>query len=255
MEALAANGGGLGFHGDGTMSSLLAFMEQDRVDISINLPVATEPGQVPGINRKMIELNANAKSGKIICFGAMHPGYSKFEDEIARLAQNGVKGIKLHSEYQQFCPDDRQMFPIYEACAKYNIIIVFHTGFDFGYTDVRCTPERLKKVLAVQGLKTVMAHMGGFRLWDDVEKHLVGKECFFDLGCCAEMNSEQLRRMILNHGPEKIVFASDFPWERACNISRKIDSLELDRAALEHICYRNAARLLNLSLKPEENDV
>jgi predicted TIM-barrel fold metal-dependent hydrolase len=240
--------GGVGYSGDGTLASLLSFMDKDGVDVSVNLPVATQPEQVTGINRKMVEFNA--RSERVICFGSMHPDFDGIEDEIAYLAQNGIRGIKLHSEYQSFCPDDNRLFPVYEACAKHNIIVVFHTGFDFGYTEVRCTPERLQKVLSVPGLKAVMAHMGGYRLWDDVEKNLVGTDCFFDLGCCAEMESEQLRRMILDHESNRILFASDFPWERALNVRKKIDSLGLDRSALENIYYRNAAALLQLPLKP-----
>jgi predicted TIM-barrel fold metal-dependent hydrolase len=221
-------------------------MDRDGVDISVNLPVATEPWQVPGINRKMVEFNSKLK--RVICFGAMYPELDRLEEEIARLAQNGIRGIKLHAEYQEFRPDEKRMFPLYEACARHDIIIVFHTGFDFGYTEVRATPERLKAVLSVSGLKAVMAHMGGYRLWDEAEKHLVGKDCYFDLGCCAEMESVQLRRMILDHGPDKILFASDFPWERAVNIRNKIESLGLERTDVENICYGNAARLLNIKL-------
>lgn len=242
MEALSARAGGVGFYGDGTLAGLLSFMEKDGVDVSVNLPVATQPEQVVSINRKMVELNA--KSKKVVCFGAMHPDFAGFEDEIARLAQNGIKGIKLHPEYQDFYPQDKRFFPLYKACARHNIMIVFHAGADLGYPDIHCTPERVQDLLSIPGLTLILAHMGSYQLWDDVEKHLVGKNCYFDLAYCMAMNDKQLRRMILAHGSDKILLASDFPWARVYDIKKKIDSLGLDKSDLENIFYGNAKRLL-----------
>jgi hypothetical protein len=43
--------------GDGTLNGLRACMKEDGVTLSVNQPVATKPEQVPGINRKLAELN------------------------------------------------------------------------------------------------------------------------------------------------------------------------------------------------------
>ncbi len=97
-------------------------MKKDKVDISINLPIATRKDQVISINRKMIYINKLEKN--IICFGTIHPNFGNFNDvenEIKFLKENKIKGIKLHPEYQNFYPDDWKMFKIYELCTKYNI--------------------------------------------------------------------------------------------------------------------------------------
>jgi len=56
LEKLASKAGVPCF-GDGTRASVLDFMRQDGVTLTVNQPVATKPEQVPGINRRMVEAN------------------------------------------------------------------------------------------------------------------------------------------------------------------------------------------------------
>ena len=232
------------YHGDGTLAGLLAVMKKDGVDVAVNAPVATKIEQVVSINRKMIELNKSSKS--VVNLGAMHPMFAGFKEELAFLKANGIKGIKLHPEYQQFYPEDRKIFPLYEACAENGIFILFHSGVDLGYTSVHCTPKGIQQILGVKGLIIIFAHMGAYRMWNEVEELLVGKNAYFDLAYCAEMDNNQLKRMILNHGSDKILFASDFPWERPCVIKKKIDSLGLHQKDLDNIYFKNASKLLKI---------
>ena len=52
--------------------------------------------------------------------------------------------------------------------------------------------------------------------------------------------------MLLRHGADKILFATDSPWSNAkCDI-QKIKSFELDKETEDKIFYKNAVRLLGL---------
>jgi len=239
-----AHAAGVPYYGDGTLAGLVKFMREDGVDISVNAPVATRPEQVQGINRKMIEFNK--AGGPVICLGAMHPGFAGYKEELALLKANGVRGIKMHPEYQQFCPGDRTMFGLYEACAENDIFVLFHSGVDIGYSSVHCTPESVKKLSGFGGLTVVLAHMGAYRLWDEVEKQLVGENFYFDIAYCGEMDDGQLKRMITNHGSDKVLFATDFPWERASVIKKKVEGLGLPREDLDNIYFKNASKLLKI---------
>lgn len=174
------------------------------------------------------------------------PDFAGYEDETGFLSENGVKGIKLHPEYQQFYPDDDKLTGLYEACAKNDLTILFHAGVDLGYTTVHCTPQRALQLLSIKGLKVVLAHMGGYKMWDDVEKYLAGKNVYFDLAYCHEMEAARLKRMILNHGSNKILFASDSPWQRAKTIKDKADTLNLAENDTQNIYYKNASRILQI---------
>jgi len=236
--------------GDGTAASMREYMKLDGVNISINAPVATKKEQVKGINKRMIEFNKTSKD--IIGFGAMHPLYREIGDpieEIEALAANGIKGIKLHPEYQTFYPDDPSMSEIYEACAKNNIIILFHAGIDFAYPeDTHATPKRLLEVTKITGLKLIFAHTGSYQMWEEVLELLSGKDVYFDTAYSAEIEAGIMNRIIKKHGAGKMLFGSDFPWMRAKKVIAMIEALGLDTETKEKLYYRNAEKLLNIKV-------
>ena len=237
--------------GDGSLASLRQYMKEDGITIAINAPVATKPEQVISINRKMIEHNSKAENRDIICFGSMHPYFSRvgnISEEIEFLVKNNIKGIKLHTEYQKFYPDDGRMKKIYEECAKNNIIILFHAGVDLAYDadDVNGTPKRFAEVAKVKGLKLILAHMGGYRLWDEVYRFIAGSGVYLDTAYTAEMEPKVIKGIIDKHGTDKILFGSDFPWQRSIQIREKLKQCYPDTETLENILYKNGAKLLGL---------
>lgn len=233
-------------YGNGTLAALKDYMRQDGVDISVNMPVATKKEQVIGINRRMIECNKTEKN--IICFGAMHQDFGEIgsiEEELEHLAKNGIRGIKLHPEYQQFFPDEPRHKKMYDACIKNNLMILFHAGVDMAYPGVHSSPERMAQVAQIKGLKMIFAHLGGYKMWDGVQKYLVGRDIYMDIAYTIEMKDELIKDMILAHGPEKILFGSDFPWMRAVDITKKYDNL-FDVKTRDMIYYKNAMGLLGI---------
>ncbi len=234
---------------DGTSRDLRRFMNLDGVDVSVNLPVATKKEQVRGINRKMIGFNRGSP-GDVLCFGSMHPdfgGAGEVREEIHFLASNGIRGIKLHPEYQRFYPDDPRLFDIYWACREYGLVIAFHAGFDFPYPDqIRAVPERLKEVTKIDGLKLIFAHLGGYQMWDDVLKHLVGTSAYFDTAFISTIKTSELLEVVRRHGGDKILFGSDFPWARASEIRKIIEGAFENREIRDGIFHKNAEKLLGV---------
>jgi len=249
LEGLA----GVKAYGNGDLLSLRQYMKEDGVDLSVNVPAATKPQQVIGINRRMVEFN-RAGNKDVICFGAMHPYFNtigNFEDEIKYLYDNGIKGIKMHPEYQQFYPDDGRVKKVYKTCAELGMIILFHAGADsaFDEDDVKGTPQRFAAVAeAYPNLKMILAHMGGYRLWDDAYRYLAGKNVFFDTAFCDEMDDTAFTNIIKDHGADKILFGSDFPWERPAKIISKIEKCFPQGDIKEKIYHTNAERLLGIKI-------
>lgn len=230
---------------DGTVSGNIAYMDEAGIDISVPQPVATRPSQVQGIN----DWAYSIRSDRLIPFGAIHPDYPKIAEEIDRLVAVGFRGIKLQPNWQEFYPDEERAFPIYEA-AEGRLAILFHAGQEIGAIEVvRSTPDRLLKVhRAFPGLKMIVAHLGGYDLWDEAEEHLSGTDVFFDISYCPEegLPGEELVRLVKKHGTSKVLFASDFPFA-----DPKIDIDRLSRMPLsadekEDITWRNGAKILGL---------
>ncbi|URA09352.1 amidohydrolase family protein [Thermospira aquatica] len=247
MEAMR-NASGWKLYGDGTYQSLVQFMEEDGVSLSVNLPVATKPEQVISINRQMVEWNK--KQTKVVCFGTYHPDFVRLgnpEEEIAFLASQGIRGIKLHPEYQDFYPDDPRMTEFYELCAKYHLLLLMHAGSDVAFSTTHGTPKRFREVLKVRGIRLILAHMGGYRQWEEVAQELVGaSSLYLDTSFSLDLPNTLFKEIILAHEPYKVLFGSDFPWTRAGEMAAKIRSLDLGKTNEELIFSKNALWLLDI---------
>mgnify|MGYP003289899254 CR=1 FL=1 len=106
IEKLSFVSGGLIPQTDGTKDSLLYLMSKDSVDKSVVLSIATNANQQKNVNDFAVSL----KSEKLVPFGSVYPFSEDWEEELERLKNNGIKGIKLHPDYQQFFVDDERIF-------------------------------------------------------------------------------------------------------------------------------------------------
>lgn len=228
---------------DGTLSAIRHSMKETGIDKSVVLSIATRPSQTSRVNDWSVSIN----SGSIIAFGSIHPVYAGWKDELNKLKVHGIKGIKLHPDYQHFYVDDPDLYTIYEHAFNLGFIIVFHAGLDIGLPPpYHCTPQRLLKVQNdFPGGRIIAAHMGGYSYWDDVEKYLVGTPVYFDTSMSiGRMDEQQIKRILNNHDLAKILFATDSPWSGQQEELARLKSLGLEEKALESILGGNAMKLL-----------
>ena len=110
------------------------------------------------------------------------------------------------------------------------------------------TPERLLELhRGLPELQFIAAHLAGYQMWDEVEEHLVGEDIYMDLSFVFDKASdEQIARIICNHGPDRILFASDFPWQSPTEVLAGLERLDLSEEQRTMILGANAARLLGL---------
>lgn len=231
---------------DGTAGGLVRSMQRAGVDYSVVLPIATKPRQAHTINSYAAEITG--KNG-IISFGSIHPFSEGWRSELDYISSLGLKGIKLHPDYQGFFVNDKRAFPAIEYAAALGLIIVFHSGVDLGIPgDIHCRPKAAAELAdELRGAKLVFAHTGGFECWDEVEEYLVGRNVYFDISFTAGMlENETLLRIIRAHGADKCLFGSDSPWGSQEDYLEAIRLIGLDEGELEAVMYKNAARLLGM---------
>ena len=232
--------------GKGTLDSIVEIMRRDGVDISVVLPIAATVTQSASINRFAREING--RDG-IISFGSLHPNQEDWEEVLEEIKESGLKGIKLHPEYQKTYVNSPEVIRILKKAEELGLYTVFHSGRDIGMPEpVHCKPEYLREALGhVSGERIIAAHLGGWRSWDEVEKYLVGTPIMFDT-CYVKgfISPEQFKRIVRNHGSEKILFGSDMPWQAPSESIEFLNSIDLSQDELDNIYYKNAARILNL---------
>lgn len=234
---------------DGTVKDSLRLMKECGVDKAVVCNIATNPKQTVNVNNFAVMVN-NVYP-ELISFGSVHPDNDPkdIQFELKRLAAAGIKGIKLHPDYMMKHITDESYKIIFSICCELDLIVVTHSGFDYiSPNSSNCVPEDILKIIyEFRTLKLVAAHAGGARMWDDTIKYLLGKNVWFDLSTLVteKMDKDIAYKIITEHDPYKILFASDMPW---CNPKDEIDyinSLGLPNDLLDRIYYRNANRLLS----------
>ena len=230
---------------DGTVDGLRKNMRAKGVDVSVVMPIATKISQTCSINSFAEEIT----SDDIISFGSLHPFQDDWEDVLTNLAEKGFKGIKLHPQYQQVQVDSNEMIRMLKKAEELKLYTTLHAGVDYGVPPPdMCTPLMLKHVLEeVSGKYLIAAHLGSMDMWDDVEKYLVGTDMYFDTAAISDIiDKDQYRRIIKNHGADKILFATDSPWEDVLETLAALNQLGLDEEELEKIKYKNALKILGI---------
>ena len=235
---------------DGTILGLLKAMEEGNCDLAITLPVLTKPSQYESVTKFTIETNQQFKGKKIIAFGGIHPLCENIFEKMKYLKDNGIKGVKIHPDYQGEFIDHEGYIEILESAKKLDMIVITHSGIDGAYLDQpeRCPPDRLVKVIdRVKYNKFVLAHYGAKLQWEEVLELIAGKDVYLDTACMLRTISFDLfNKILLKHGEDKILFATDCPWSSIKLDSERLNSFNLSKETKDKIFYKNALKLLGL---------
>lgn len=234
---------------DLTVRGQLEVMREDGIDIAVVLNTVTNTRQVEKVNLFAVETAKNYPH--LIVFGSVHPHGEDPVSVVERLHADGIRGLKLHPDYLGIPFDDPAYHPVLEAAVSFDMPVVIHAGWDpVSPEKVHATPQMIKKVLGnFPALKLICAHMGGMRLWDEVQETLCGKNVWFDTAMCHErvgMTPTQMRAILSKHGAEHILFGSDMPWARPSEVLGFLEQAGLSAAERDAILYQNARSLLGI---------
>lgn len=232
---------------NGTADDLVEKMRAGSVDISVALPVVTNPNQFDSINRFAAEINARYDS--IISFGGIHPLCEDIEGKMDFIKKSGFKGVKIHPDYQGEYITHTGYIKILECAKENDLIVVTHAGVDGGFRDqtVKCPPCLAKEVIKkVAGVKLVLAHLGGNEMLDTVYDTLCGEDVYFDTAYVLKhTKKEDFIKLVKKHSPDKILFATDSPWSDIKSDVEILKGFELGKDVEDKILFENARKLLN----------
>ena len=229
---------------DGTVGRLLAEGAEAGVDRFLVHSVATTPEQVERIN-DFIAATVSSMPDHFVGFCAMHQDYSDPGPELDRMLAHGIKGIKLHPDFQRFNIDDACIYPVYLAAIERNMPILIHLG-DHRYEYSKA--ERLARVLdRFPELTVIGAHLGGWSEWDHAAAVLKGSGIYVDTSSSlAFMTPEHACELIHTYGADHVLFASDYPMWRPKDELARFMKIPLTEAECDLILHANAERLLGL---------
>jgi hypothetical protein len=230
-----------------TTEALLKSMEESGVDASVMFCIAEKPSVVKPANDFLLK---TCDGQKLLGLGTIHPDFEDYKNEIDRLRKGGIRGIKVHSYFQNCRPDEDRMFRIYEALGE-DMMVYFHSGaLGKAYTTssvVPSAPDTIARVLeAFPRLKVAAAHFGGLYMLEEARKHLVGKNLYLDTCWTPDMDlldKKVIADIIKEHGPDKVLFATDYPFGEVKKPLEWIRALPLSEKDKRGILGENAKRL------------
>lgn len=234
------------YHRDETLSEAIKENKKHGVTHALALHIATNPKQQTSVN----DFAVSSQSENIFCFGSVHPNSDDKINELYRIKSLGLKGIKLHPDYQDFLTTDKNVYGIYETCQDLGLMISFHTGFDPYSPDlIHNPPSYMKKVADdFPKLTIISAHMGGMNMSDEVLETLAGTpNVFLDTAMSSYFsNPKKFEEIARKHGLDKILFGTDSPWSTATDEINIIEQTKLTNSEKDMIYFKNACRLFNI---------
>ena len=113
-----------------TMDETIAYYREKKIGfVNFTVDAESQQGRRRIPNEEIAEA-AQANSDIMIAFGSIDPHKGKMGGREARklVEEYGVKGFKFHPNLQEFFPDDRKAYPLYEVIAEARLPALFHTG-------------------------------------------------------------------------------------------------------------------------------
>jgi predicted TIM-barrel fold metal-dependent hydrolase len=178
----------------------------------------------------------NTLPERLIAFGGVHPRFAKDAGgEVRKLADMGIRGIKLHPPHQVFDPGDyrekgmKSLEEIYTACQELKLPIMFHTGTSI-FPGAR---SRLGDPLAIDDvaidfpeLEIIMAH-GGRPIWPEQAIFMIRRFPNVHM----DISGIPYHRLLhyfprLDQFADKVLFGSDWPAPGLPPLAKIIEGME-----------------------------
>jgi predicted TIM-barrel fold metal-dependent hydrolase len=214
---------------------------------------------MPRLSNDDVVAFAQANADIAIPFASLNPNRGKAAvDEARRLVGGGlVKGLKLHPPIQEFWPNDRVAYPLYEVFAEAKLPVVFHTGHSGIGTGMRGgggirlkygNPMPIDDVAVdFPDMPIVMAHPS-FPWQDEAISICLHKpQVYIDLsGWSPKYFSPTLVQYANSLLKHKVLFGSDYPLLTPDRWLADFETLKIKDDVRPLILKDNAVRLLKL---------
>ena len=239
----------------GRTSEMLKVAAEVKLDGCVLIVAATRPTQVKPANnwvltlrREYLEQRQKTPDAlpRIAHFGTYHPDDANWLAEVQRLKAAGIRGIKIHPEFQGIDLADERLNAFFEE-VKNDFVLLIHVGDPVATPQNASTPQKVRCILDNHpGIKMIAAHMGGYLFWEEAHDCLAGRDLYLDTSSAlCYMDHGLARKIIQKHGVEKILFGSDYPLHSPREEAQIIDRIPwLTTAEKEKILGLNCAELL-----------
>ncbi|CND75032.1 Predicted metal-dependent hydrolase of the TIM-barrel fold [Mycobacterium tuberculosis] len=246
-RVLAGRPAGLDARFDGTVGGLTRTMDAAGIDRAMTLGIAGVAKNVERTN----EFIGSVDRQRFIPFGTVHPGLP-IDRNLRSLADNGIRGVKLHPLFQDLSLADPAVVELAHALADADVTVITHAGAggDDRAND-RGAPRHLRALLdAVPRLRLIACHYGGYHRLDEAEERVVGSRAVLETSWpprLSDLDADRMRAIVAAHGADRMVFGSDWPMADPAAEIAAVRSWGLSPAEEAAILGGTVAALLGLA--------
>lgn len=253
----------------GDISCLKRLMEECSIEKAVCFAPFPDQYRRYGLTGDGVEWLANAikDDSSLIGFGTIDFEKGVLTDQVNRIADCGLRGIKLHPAYQEFNVMGDAACEVYAAAQDRGLFIAFHTGLHWH----RISDYKLLLFDEVAWnfpkLKFSMEHVGGYHFFRDAlavicnNHHRDSDPRFVYAGLTSvsmeenglpgfwSLSDEELRILVSQSGNGCAMLGLDFPYKNAeytKSAINRIISLDIPEEAKEGILGRNLQAALGL---------
>jgi hypothetical protein len=195
---------------------------------------------------------------RLIGFASVNPKSEKALDHLQKaFYEFSFQGLKFHPPLQDFFPNDRAIYPVYEWAQERKLPIVFHVGTTPFGSLCRLSQANplLLDDLAVDfpSLPIILTHLG--TLWQNEAFMVVEKNpnCYIDTAAYLYEIPEILDlNLVQRIGEDKIIFGTDYPMpfvegrHEMKDFLHVIEKISLPKRIKKKIFSLNLRKLINV---------
>ena len=182
----------------------------------------------------------------LIGFGTVNFDREDLKDQVKKIKDLGLYGIKIHPAAQELKIDSPELFAVYEEAEKQGLFISFHTGLH--WHRIRDYDMLLFDEVAYNfpKLRFSMEHMGGYSFFkeallvmnnnsrDEIQHVFAGwtsiamekDEMGNERQGAWSLTDDELCTIIHQTGPERSIFGLDFPYNDAEKTKKAIERIK-----------------------------
>lgn len=195
--------------------------------------------------------------GVLMGFGSVDPWKPDAREEMTRVRDLGMKGLKFHPTMQRFHPADERHYPLWSRAQDLGLVCLFHTGTcgigagtpGAGGTKIRYSHPGFLDDLGADfpGVTWIAAHFGFPWFQEGLALALHKSNVWIELsGWAPKYLPAEVKREIGRRLNAQTVFGSDYPFIPLDRWFSEFDELGLSEDAKRAILVGNASRLLGL---------
>jgi len=228
---------------DGRLATLLERGQKAGIGKHLVHSVGITPARVAHINDYLMR-TAAAYPDRLVGFGTMHPGLPDVRAELRRIKAGGLRGVKVHPDFQHFELDSDEAVAMFRALAEEGMPALVHTG-DTRYTYSQ--PARMARALkAVPDVKAICAHLGGWSVWNEAWKQLADlPNVWVDTSSSLyALKPDEAVAIIRRYHGDRVFFGTDYPMWDPVEERARFDALPLTATERENITHKNFEKFL-----------